>query len=63
MIYIIFNENLYYFYKKELIIYNSSSEMEFVNKVKNNVDVSKNYNLKIILFSYKDFRISNKLQI
>ena len=37
--------------------------MEFVDEVKKNVDVSKFSNSKIILFSYKDFRISNKLQI
>ena len=37
--------------------------MEFVDEIKNNVDVSKFSNSKKILFSYKDFRISNKLQI
>ena len=37
--------------------------MEFVDEVKNNVDVSKYSNSKKILFPYKDFRISNKLQI
>ena len=39
-----------YFYKKELVIYNFSSEMEFVDEVKKNVDVSKFSNSKIILF-------------
>ena len=37
--------------------------MEFVDEVKKKVDVSKFSNSKIILFPYKDFRISNKLQI
>lgn len=37
--------------------------MEFVDEVKKKVDVSKFSNSEIILFSYKDFRISNKLQI